>query len=143
MKHILYWVIVIKEQRMIVMDLRVHNRNSMDRDFILKILIRTSILSKYSIIFLSRLVLMMNFSDFQKVKNLEIKVIKIILSADLDLVQILMDFSIMISDWVILILSIIVVIIIRWYIKECQYLNNNYVLKFKLFFFNLFLFNKN
>jgi hypothetical protein len=43
---------------------------------------------------------MMNFSDFQKVKNLEIKVIKIILSADLDLVQILMDFSIMISDWV-------------------------------------------
>jgi len=85
---------------MIVMDLRVRNRNSMDPDFILKILIRTSILSKYSIIFLSRLVLMMNFSDFQKVKNLEIKVIKINLSADLDLVQILMDFSIMISDWV-------------------------------------------
>ena len=93
-------MIVIKEQRMIVMDLRVRNRNSMDPDFIFKILIRTSILSKYSIIFLSRLVLMMNFSDFQKVKNLEIKVIKITLSADLDLVQILMDFSIMISDWV-------------------------------------------
>ena len=85
---------------MIVMDLRVPNKNITDQDFILKILIRISIRLKYSIIFLNRLDSMMNFLDFRKGKNQEIRVIKITHSADSDLVQILMDFSIMILEWV-------------------------------------------